>query len=60
MEQFIYWIIENKEWVFSGIGVILLSFLAKFIFARKQSSNLSPAPIISSSVNIGICFLGLL
>lgn len=49
MEQFIYWIIENKEWIFSGVGVILLSVLAKFIFFRKQSIILSPAPIISST-----------
>lgn len=49
MDQFIYWIIENKEWVFSGVGVILLSAVAKFIFSRKQSRILSPAPIISST-----------
>ncbi|MEN8259161.1 MAG: tetratricopeptide repeat protein [Pseudomonadota bacterium] len=49
MEQFIYLIIENKEWIFSGIGVIVLSVLAKFIFSMKQSRNLSPAPILSST-----------
>jgi tetratricopeptide (TPR) repeat protein len=48
MEQFINWIIENKEWIFSGIGIILLSVLAKFIFSRKQTSVLSPVPIVSS------------
>lgn len=33
------WIIENKEWIFSGIGVLLISGLIGIIncFRRKRS-----------------------
>lgn len=33
------WIIENKEWIFSGIGVLLISGLIGIInyFKRKKS-----------------------
>jgi len=40
------WIIDNKEWVFSGIGVFILGFLLNFL--RKKN-----APNISQSQKIG-------
>ncbi len=49
METFFRLIIDNKEWIFSGVGVIILSVLAKFIFSTKQYSKLSPTPILSST-----------
>lgn len=39
MEQYVHWIIENKEWIFSGVGVILFSVLgvlAKFYFSENR------------------------
>lgn len=32
----IEWLIENKEWFFSGIGITLLSILFKVIFFNKK------------------------
>lgn len=44
-------VLENKEWIFSGIGVFLLGFLIK-IFANKskQSSNIINAGSIYGGV----------
>lgn len=33
------WLIENREWVFSGIGVLVLSTIVGFTFKRNQSQN---------------------
>ncbi len=34
------WIINNKEWLFSGIGVALLTFLTSlFIRSKKETNN---------------------
>lgn len=33
------WIIDNKEWVFSGIGVFALSLIAAFIFKGKGTTS---------------------
>lgn len=33
------WVIENKEWVFSGIGVFALSLVVTFILNRKKSTS---------------------
>lgn len=33
------WIIDNKEWIFSGAGVFILSLIIGLIIKRKSSSN---------------------
>jgi hypothetical protein len=35
------WLVDNKEWVFSGIGVALLAALVNFIFLKWNRSFLS-------------------
>jgi hypothetical protein len=30
------WIVENKEWLFSGIGVIVITTIIGFIFNKKN------------------------
>lgn len=33
------WLIDNKEWIFSGIGVFALSLIIGLIFRKKNSIN---------------------
>ncbi len=33
------WIIENKEWVFSGVGVAIIGCVLKFLFSKKSVRN---------------------
>lgn len=35
----IQWFIDNKEWVFSGVGVAVATFLLTLILNRKKSSK---------------------
>ena len=34
------WIIENKEWLFSGIGIVLLSLLLKFFLKKRKEKSI--------------------
>jgi len=34
-----YWIIQNTEWVFSGIGVVVITSIVRLIFKKKGSSS---------------------
>jgi hypothetical protein len=37
------WIIENKEWIFSGVGVLCITGITRFLkyrFNKKKESNL--------------------
>ncbi len=59
------WIMRNKEWIFSGVGVVLIGWLVlavrRFLFMRRTSSSLiegatlreiieSPAVVSSSDI----------
>lgn len=38
------WINENKEWIFSGVGVVIITFILNYffkekIFSQKQKSG---------------------
>lgn len=33
------WLISNKEWFFSGIGVVLVSWVGRILFKRMQESS---------------------
>ena len=35
------WLIENKDWVFSGIGVAVITIIFGFIFKAKRTTNQS-------------------
>lgn len=35
----IEWMINNKEWFFSGIGVVVLGWIVNFIFARNRDTS---------------------
>lgn len=36
MEQIINWIIENKEWLFSGLGITIIAFVVKKTLYTEQ------------------------
>ncbi|MCL2400183.1 MAG: hypothetical protein FWC91_10655 [Defluviitaleaceae bacterium] len=39
MNDIIYWINNNREWFFSGLGVFLLSIVGTYFFKRKNNHN---------------------
>lgn len=39
MERIINWIIENKEWLFSGLGITIIAFVVKKLFTQNNRSE---------------------
>jgi len=39
MNKVIEWIISNKEWIFSGLGVAVISFVISLLIKRRQVFN---------------------
>ncbi len=35
------WLLENKQWVFSGIGVAIITWIATLVVRRKSSGTQS-------------------
>lgn len=46
------WIIENKEWFFSGIGVFILGLILSLVYSRKKSSISQNISSGNNSLNI--------
>lgn len=42
------WIIENKEWLFSGVGVAIVAALISFFWKKKAKSK---KPDTDNSIN---------
>jgi hypothetical protein len=57
MNNILEFLINNKEWLFSGLGIVIffgiLSILRKLIFSKKQKT-LSPADPQESKIVIGV------
>ena len=56
MEEVLKLISDNKEWLFSGLGIAILSFLTNFIWKKKKKDNskTSQSTTGSKSPNINI------
>ena len=53
MENILAWVGSNKEWLFSGIGVLIIStVITLFIRHRKSSKQIQKSG--SNSVNIQV------
>ena len=50
MNNFLQFIFENKEWIFSGIGVSVISGIIALI--RKQSGTKEQNQSVSQTVNV--------
>jgi hypothetical protein len=55
MENIISWILENKQWIFSGIGVFIISGIVAIIFRSKRKNKESE---IDQTVNKGNVTVG--
>lgn len=45
------WFLDNKEWLFSGIGVFVLSLIVAFVVARQRSARQSKQPWTATQTN---------
>ena len=39
MEYFSTWIVDNKEWLFSGIGVVVIAWIGRIIYRKRQAHS---------------------
>ena len=52
MDWIINLIIDNKEWVFSGIGIPILYGVLKFFFGKRKSAAVVQQRAGNNAVNI--------
>lgn len=47
--KMIEYIINNKEWIFSGVGVVIITFIISLVARNKSSSSTNKVKIKGSS-----------
>lgn len=52
MEAMLAWLVSNKEWLFSGGGVVLVSWVGRILFKRMQDSSTQTIRSGGSSNNV--------
>lgn len=52
MEELWAWVIKNKEWLFSGIGVVVIGWIVQLIFKKSNSSSTQTIRSGDGSTNV--------
>jgi len=52
LEDIIKWLLNNKEWLFSGAGLFVLIWIGRAIYYRKKTNSSQGIRSGSNSTNI--------
>jgi len=52
LEKFVAWVIDNKEWLFSGVGVVVVVWVGRLIFKKTFASSTQTIRSGDSSTNV--------
>lgn len=52
MGNFVAWITDNKEWVFSGVGLVVVAWIGRLIFMKTCASSSQTIRAGDSSTNV--------
>ena len=52
MEDFVALIIDNKEWLFSGVGLVVIAWAVRLIFKKTNASSTQTIRSGDSSTNV--------
>lgn len=51
MDELIKWVMDNKEWLFSGIGIVVLVWIVRTIFKRRETNSAQSIQTGKDSIN---------
>ena len=46
------WLVDNKEWLFSGGGVVLVAWIIRIIFKKRQATSIQTIRSGHDSTNV--------
>jgi len=52
LEDFVAWVIDNKEWLFSGAGIVIVAWIGRLIFKKTRDSSSQTIRAGDSSINV--------
>lgn len=54
MEEFVAWVIDNKQWLFSGVGLVVVAWVGRLIFKKRYASSTQIIRSGDSSTNVQV------
>lgn len=52
MEDLVAWVIDNKDWLFSGAGIAIVAWIGRLIFKKTCASSSQKIRAGDRSVNV--------
>jgi len=52
LEEFVAWVIDNKQWLFSGVGLVVVAWVGRLIFKKRYASSTQTIRSGDSSTNV--------
>ena len=52
MDKLIQWVVNNKEWIFSGAGLMLVTWIGRVIYKGRQADSSQTIRSGNNSINI--------
>jgi len=52
LANFVAWVVDNKQWLFSGAGLVVIGWLVRRIFKKSYSSSIQTIRSGDSSTNV--------
>lgn len=52
MKDFVAWVIDNKQWLFSGAGLVVVAWMGRLIFKKRYASSTQSIRSGDSSTNV--------
>jgi len=52
LDEFAAWVIDNKQWLFSGVGVVVVTLMGRLIFKKRYASSTQTIRSGDSSTNV--------
>lgn len=54
MGAYVAWVIDNKEWLFSGAGLLVVAWMGRLIFKKRCSSSTQTIRSGDNSTNVQV------
>lgn len=52
MDVIVTFLIDNKEWLFSGVGIVVITLICQFFFKKRQAAATQSIQAGDGSTNI--------
>jgi len=52
LEDFVAWVVDNKKWLFSGVGVVVVGWVVRLIFKKTYASSTQTIRSGDGSTNV--------